>query len=65
LIFEVVNRMNGIISAEHGIGRGKWKAFQSRIDPVTLSLMTSLKAAIDPSGLMSPGRILPLGFEAQ
>lgn len=58
-IFEVVDRMNGSISAEHGIGRAKRKAFLSRVDPVTLDLMTSLKRCIDPSGLMSPGRILP------
>ncbi len=63
LIFEVVDRMNGSISAEHGIGRAKRKAFLSRVDAVTLDLMNSLKTAIDPGALMSPGRILPSGAE--
>jgi len=64
LIFEVVDQLNGSISAEHGIGRAKRMAFLARADAVTLDLMTTLKRALDPMDLMSPGRILPSRGEA-
>lgn len=57
VIFNQVDAFEGSISAEHGIGRSKKKAFLQRVDPVTLDLMRRLKAAIDPGGVMSPGRI--------
>ncbi len=59
LIFNVVDRLNGSISAEHGIGRVKQKAFLDRTDSVSLDLASRLKSALDPRGLMSAGRILP------
>ena len=48
LIFAVVDRYGGSISAEHGIGRVKQKAFLERIDPVALDLAGRLKDAFDP-----------------
>ncbi len=54
LIFDVVDRPNGSISAEHGIGRVKQKAFLNRTDGVSLDLAARLKSALDPTGLMSP-----------
>ena len=58
-IFDVVDRLHGSISAEHGIGRLKQKAFLSRTEDVALDLAFTLKRALDPLGLLSPGRILP------
>jgi FAD/FMN-containing dehydrogenase len=58
-IFEVVDRLHGSISAEHGIGRLKQKAFLSRTHDVALDLAFALKRALDPHCLLSPGRILP------
>ncbi len=58
VIFEVVDRHGGSISAEHGIGRVKRQAFLDRIDPVTLDLAKRLKSAFDPRHLLSDGRIL-------
>jgi FAD/FMN-containing dehydrogenase len=58
-IFDVVDRLHGSISAEHGIGRVKQKAFLSRTEDVALDLAFALKRALDPLGLLSPGRILP------
>jgi FAD/FMN-containing dehydrogenase len=58
-IFDVVDRLHGSISAEHGIGRVKQKAFLSRTDDVALDLAFALKRALDPRFLLSPGRILP------
>ncbi|ANN60584.1 FAD-binding oxidoreductase [Mesorhizobium loti] len=57
-IFAVVDRYGGSISAEHGIGRVKQKAFLERIDPVTLDLAAGIKDAFDPSHILSNGRIL-------
>jgi len=58
VIFGIVDRMDGSISAEHGIGRVKRGAFLERIDPVSLDLAEQLKHALDPDGLLSRGRIL-------
>ena len=57
LIFKTLDRFGGSISAEHGIGRSKKRAFLERVDPVTLDLLRRVKSAIDPDGLMSRGRI--------
>jgi FAD/FMN-containing dehydrogenase len=59
LIFDVVDQMGGSISAEHGIGRVKQHAFLERIDAVSLDLATRLKLALDPTRILSNGRILP------
>ena len=58
-IFEVLDRHDGSISAEHGIGRLKQAAYLQRIDPVSLSLAQGLKRMLDPAGILSRGRILP------
>jgi len=60
-IFAVVDRYGGSISAEHGIGRVKQKAFLERIDPVTLALTAGIKEAFDPQRILSNGRILAPG----
>jgi len=57
-IFEAVDRLDGSISAEHGIGRLKRPFFLERIEPVERELVAGLKALFDPRGLMSPGRIV-------
>ena len=57
LIFSVVDRLYGSISAEHGIGRAKKRAFLDRVDPVSLDLATRIRAVLDPIGLLSQGRI--------
>ena len=58
LLFQVVDRFAGSISAEHGIGRLKRDHLAERLDPVEADLIHRVKAAMDPTGLMSPGRIL-------
>ena len=57
-IFAVTDRLEGSISAEHGIGRVKREAFLSRISPVHADLLRAIKDALDPNGIMSPGRLL-------
>ncbi len=58
IIFAAIDRFGGSISAEHGIGLKKREAFLSRAAPLEVELMARLKAAFDPAGLMSPGRLL-------
>ena len=57
-IFDLVEDLGGSISAEHGIGRLKAEEFASRADPVELALMRDLKRALDPKGIMNPGKVL-------
>ncbi len=60
VIFGTVDRFGGSISAEHGIGRSKKRAFLERVDPVTLDLFRKIKRALDADNRLSPGRIFDL-----
>lgn len=51
--------MGGSFSAEHGIGRLKTGELARLRDPVEISLMRAVKQALDPAGLMNPGKLLP------
>ncbi|HEV6968036.1 FAD-binding oxidoreductase [Roseateles sp.] len=57
-VYDAVQRRGGSISAEHGIGRLKREELARRKDPVALGLMQAIKKALDPQGLMNPGRVL-------
>jgi FAD/FMN-containing dehydrogenase len=57
-VFDLVGSLGGSISAEHGIGRLKAAEFAGRADPVELALMHDLKRALDPKGILNPGKIL-------
>ncbi|MBI3533728.1 MAG: FAD-binding oxidoreductase [Burkholderiales bacterium] len=58
LVYEVVDRYNGSISAEHGIGSLKADKLAHHKSPVALGLMRSIKQALDPQNLMNPNRVL-------
>ena len=58
-VFAIVDRLDGSISAEHGIGRVKREAFAARISPVHQELLRGLKGLLDPHGLMAPDRLVP------
>jgi FAD/FMN-containing dehydrogenase len=57
-MFDLVDSLGGSISAEHGIGRLKAAEFARRADPVELAVMHDLKRALDPKGIMNPGKVL-------
>ncbi len=57
-VFDLVESLGGSISAEHGIGRLKAAEFARRADPAELSVMHELKRALDPKGIMNPGKVL-------
>jgi FAD/FMN-containing dehydrogenase len=60
-VHAVVRRHHGSISAEHGIGRLKRDLLPTVREAVEIDLMRAVKAALDPAGLLNPGRILPPG----
>jgi FAD/FMN-containing dehydrogenase len=57
-LFDLVASLGGSFSAEHGIGRLRAAQFVRRSDPVELAVMRTLKRALDPKGLMNPGKVL-------
>ncbi|MGH8216345.1 MAG: FAD-linked oxidase C-terminal domain-containing protein [Rhodanobacteraceae bacterium] len=56
-----VRAVGGSISAEHGIGQLTRDALVRYKDPVELAMMHSLKQALDPHGIMNPGKVLAGG----
>lgn len=59
VIHDVVAKHNGSFSAEHGIGVLKREDMARYKSPVELEVMRSLKLALDPTGILNPGRVLP------
>ncbi|MEP7070327.1 MAG: FAD-binding oxidoreductase [Usitatibacter sp.] len=58
IVYEVVNSLRGSISAEHGLGVLKREEIKLYKSPLELELMRSIKNALDPRGLMNPGKVL-------
>ena len=58
LVHDLVREFGGSFSAEHGIGRLKVAELERYAPPVELALMRSIKAALDPRGIMNPGKVL-------
>ena len=59
IVHDIVDVLGGSISAEHGIGLLKVDEMARYKSPVELDLMRRIKAALDPHGLMNPGKVLP------
>ena len=57
-VHDLIARYGGSISAEHGIGRLKRDELARYKDPVALAVMRTIKAALDPHGIMNPGKVL-------
>ena len=60
VVFDVVARFEGSISAEHGIGRLKAFRMPAIKSAVELDLMRQMKTTLDPLNILNPGRVLPL-----
>jgi D-lactate dehydrogenase (cytochrome) len=58
VVFEVVAKFGGSISAEHGIGVIKRDLLPKVKDPVAFELMRTLKRTLDPKGILNPGKVL-------
>ena len=58
IVHGLVAEMQGSISAEHGIGVLKRDLLRQVKDPVSLDVMRAIKAALDPKGIMNPGKVI-------
>jgi FAD/FMN-containing dehydrogenase len=61
LVYGLVGEMGGSVSAEHGIGRTKAPYLHLTRTAEELRLMADIKRALDPKGILSPGRVLVSG----
>ncbi len=59
-VHDVVVSLGGSISAEHGIGRLKRDELVRVKSPVEIDLMRRIKTALDPKGILNPGKLLEL-----
>jgi FAD/FMN-containing dehydrogenase len=59
VVYEIVHKFDGSISAEHGIGRLKREEMTHIKSPVELQMMRDLKQMLDPKGILNPGKVLP------
>ena len=57
-VHDLVHRLGGSVSAEHGIGRLKVADLAHYGDPGKLAAMRTIKAALDPAGILNPGAVL-------
>ena len=58
LVYDAVAEFGGSFSAEHGVGELKADKLEKYQSPVALSMMRAIKQALDPQGIMNPGRVL-------
>lgn len=59
-VYDRVASYGGSLSAEHGIGQAKLAEFARLSDPARLAALRAVKAALDPKGIMNPGKLVPL-----
>ncbi|MDZ4335263.1 MAG: FAD-binding oxidoreductase, partial [Pseudomonas sp.] len=59
-VFETVQKYNGSISAEHGVGMTKRDYLTYSRSQAEIGYMKAIKAVFDPNGIMNPGKIFPL-----
>lgn len=58
IVHDLVHALNGSISAEHGLGQLKRDEILRYKSAVEIAMMRSVKLALDPQGLMNPGKLL-------
>lgn len=58
IVFDQLQKLEGTISAEHGIGQLKRDWLANYADPVELTMMHQIKRALDPLAIMNPGKLL-------
>lgn len=58
-VFELVLKLNGSLSGEHGVGLAKRDHIHLEVGDVALQLMHQLKQVFDPAGILNPGKSLP------
>ena len=51
--------MGGTCTGEHGVGLGKQRYLTQQYGAEAVAVMRTLKDALDPRGIMNPGKLLP------
>jgi FAD/FMN-containing dehydrogenase len=59
IVHDIVVDLGGSISAEHGIGQSRLAELAHYKAPVEIEMMRSVKRALDPKGIMNPGKVVP------
>ncbi len=59
VLYDGLTAMGGSFSAEHGVGSKRIGALQATAGAAKLGLIATLKASLDPKGIMNPGKVLP------
>jgi glycolate oxidase len=57
-LFQAALDLGGSISGEHGVGLGKLKYMESQFGPQGMEAMRAIKKALDPNGIMNPGKLV-------
>jgi FAD/FMN-containing dehydrogenase len=57
-VYDAIDRFEGSISAEHGVGLARKADIARRKQPAEIAMMRAVKAALDPLGIMNPGKML-------
>lgn len=58
IVYDIVAKLDGSISAEHGLGQLKRKEIRHYKNALELELMSNIKRTLDPQGLMNPGKVI-------
>lgn len=58
-IFEAAIDLGGALSGEHGVGMLKRRFIEQNVGPVAVAVMRAIKQALDPKGILNPGKVLP------
>ena len=58
--FDLVLKLDGTLSGEHGVGLEKRDFIDREIDPITLRLMHDIRRQFDPNNILNPGKGLPV-----
>jgi len=58
LVHDIVHSLGGSVSAEHGIGQAKIDEISRYKSPAALETMRTIKRALDPLGIMNPGKVV-------
>lgn len=54
-------QLGGTITGEHGVGQLKRAWLETELDPTAQAVHAAIKSALDPRGLLNPGKVLPAG----